>query len=63
MKRLLLVSALLCGAALAGPAHADPSICTIRGCVTEIGEAVCGQYGCGPVARCHYWTDYPICLY
>ena len=63
MKRLLLVSAVLCGAALAGPVHADPSICTIRGCITELGEKVCGDYGCGPIPRCHYPTDYAICIY
>jgi hypothetical protein len=62
MRRLLLVSALTV-AAFAGPAHADPSICTIRGCISEIGEKACGQEGCGPVARCHWWTDEPICLY
>jgi hypothetical protein len=62
MRRLLLGAA-LAAAFLAPTAHADPSICTIRGCVHEVGEAVCGDQGCGPVARCYYWTDYPFCIY
>jgi hypothetical protein len=63
--RLRLAAALVVagGALFAAPAHADPYICTIRGCVTQVGEAVCGNEGCGPVARCHYWTDYPLCIY
>lgn len=63
-RRLALVSAVLAAGAFAAPAaHADPYICTLRGCVHDVGESVCGDAGCGPVARCHYWTDQPICLY
>jgi hypothetical protein len=48
----------------AAPAHAEPSICTLQDMRSCAGEAVCGQYGekCG-IARCHYWTDYPFCIY
>ncbi len=64
MKRLLLVSAVLAAAASAAPAaYADPSTCALRSCITYVGETVCGDYGCGPVARCHPWTDYSLCLY
>jgi hypothetical protein len=49
MKRLLLVSAVLAAAAsLAPAAHAQ--------------DGPCDEQACGPIARCHYWTDYPICL-
>ena len=62
--RLAASLAVAAGALLAVPAaHADPYLCTIRGCVSEVGEAVCGEDGCGPVARCHYWTDHPFCIY
>jgi hypothetical protein len=64
MRRLLLVSAALAATALVAPAaHADPSTCALRSCISYVGETVCGDDGCGPVARCHYWTDYPLCIY
>ena len=62
MRRLLLVAATVAAFVTPSVAHASDT-CDARSCVHEIGEAVCGDHGCGPVARCHYWTDYPICLY
>jgi hypothetical protein len=58
MTRLLLAAATLAGAAfLAAPAQAQCDLhCTVAN--------VCGSEDhCGPVQRCHYWTDYPTCIY
>jgi hypothetical protein len=59
MKRLLLVSAAF-AALLAPAAHADPSSCSLHGCIAY----VCGSEDhCGPVQRCYWFTDYPTCIY
>lgn len=61
MRRFLLVAAV--AAAFVTPSAHAQDVCDARACIHEVGEAVCGDSGCGPIARCHYWTDYPICLY
>ena len=49
MRRLLLLAAVAAAFATPSAAHAKGSICD--------------DSGCGPIARCHYWTDYPLCIY
>jgi hypothetical protein len=62
MTRLLLAAATAV-LAITPSAQAGSSACDGRSCITYVGEKVCGDDGCGPVARCHYWTDYPLCIY
>jgi hypothetical protein len=64
MTRFLIAGALAVSALAATPsAQADPYTCTLRGCISQVGEAVCGPDHCGPVPRCTYPTDYALCIY
>lgn len=66
MTRFLLAGATAVLALAAAPS-ARAALCDVDNpwsCRSTVGELACGEEGekCG-IQRCHYWSDYPTCVY